>query len=181
MLIYLSFLCAGQYVVLFFWPLDFTFVCPTEICQFDDKRAEFEAINTQIIGCSVDSHFTHREYTMKPRERGGLGPMGIPMVSDITKQISKDYGCFIEDGEDAGVAFRATYIIDKEGTLRQYSINDLPVGRNVDEILRMVKAFQYTDEHGEVCPSGWEPGAATMVPDHNSDRLAAFWANTHAK
>ena len=167
--------------MLFFWPLDFTFVCPTEICQFSDKSAEFEAIDCQLIGCSIDSQFTHREYTMKPRESGGLGPMNVPMISDIQKTIARDYGCLLETSEDAGVALRATYIIDREGVLRQMSINDLPVGRNVDEVLRMVKAFQYTDEHGEVCPSGWEPGKATMVPDHSSDKLAAFWAQQHAK
>lgn len=174
-------LCAGKYVVLFFWPLDFTFVCPTEICQFSDKAAEFEAIGCQLIGCSIDSQFTHREYTMKPREQGGLGEMKLPMVSDLTKSISRDYGCLLDHSDDNGVALRATYVIDREGILRQFSINDLPVGRNVDEVLRLVKAFQYTDEHGEVCPSGWTPGAATMVPDHSSDRLAAFWANEHGK
>ena len=145
----------GKYVVLFFWPLDFTFVCPTEICQFSDKSGEFEAIDCQIIGCSVDSHFAHREYTMKPRAQGGLGEMNIPMISDLTKSIARDYGCLFDFSDDVGVALRATYIIDKEGILRQFSQNDLPVGRNVDEVLRMVKAFQYTDEHGEVCPSGW--------------------------
>ena len=129
----------------------------------------------------MDSQFTHREYTLKPREKGGLGPMNLPMVSDLTKSIARDYGVLIEDGDDAGVAYRATFIIDKEGVLRQISVNDLPVGRNVDETLRMVRAFQYTDEHGEVCPSGWEPGKATMVPDVTSDKLAAFWANEHAK
>ena len=106
--------------------------------------------------------------------------MTIPMVSDLTKEISKEYGVLIEDGDDMGVAFRGTFIIDPEGVLRQYSINDLPVGRNVDETLRLVKAFQYVDEHGEVCPSGWKPGAATMVPDHDSDKLAAFWSQTYA-
>lgn len=172
---------AGKYVVLFFWPLDFTFVCPTEICQFSDKSAEFEAINCQLIGCSIDSQFTHREYTLKPRETGGLGPMNLPLVSDLTKSIARDYGCLLDHSDDEGVALRATYIIDREGVLRQFSMNDLPVGRNVDEILRMVKAFQYTDEHGEVCPSGWEPGKPTMVPDHGSDKLANFWAQSHAK
>ena len=145
----------GKYVVLFFWPLDFTFVCPTEIAQFEDKVAEFSAINTQVIGCSIDSKFTHREYTLKSREQGGLGPMTIPLVSDLTKQISRDYGVLIEDGDDAGVAFRGTFIISPDGTLRQITVNDLPVGRNVDETIRLVKAFQYVDEHGEVCPSGW--------------------------
>ena len=113
-------------------------------------------MNTQLIGCSIDSKFTHREYTMKPRAQGGLGPMQVPMVSDITKSISREYGCLIEgDDEEVGVAMRATYIIDGKGILRHSSISDLPVGRNVDEVLRLVKGFQYTDEHGEVCPSGW--------------------------
>lgn len=107
--------------------------------------------------------------------------MNVPMISDLTKSISRDYGCLLDHSDDQGVALRATYIIDKEGVLRQMSMNDLPVGRNVDEVLRMVKAFQYTDEHGEVCPSGWEPGKPTMTPDHASDKLAAFWANTHGK
>jgi len=108
--------------------------------------------------------------------------MEIPMVSDLTKSISRSYGCLIEDGdEEAGVAMRATYIIDDKGTLRQMSINDLPVGRNVDEVLRLVKGYKYTDIHGEVCPSGWEPGTATMVPDHASDALTSFWANEHGK
>ena len=169
--------------MLFFWPLDFTFVCPTEIASFSDAAEEFEAIDCQVIGASVDSHFTHREYTLKPRAQGGLGEMKIPMISDLTKSIARDYGCLIEDTQDgdAGVAFRATYIIDPQGTLRHYSINDLPVGRNVEEVIRLVKAFQYTDEHGEVCPSGWKPGKATMVADHGSDKLAAFWASEHGK
>ena len=174
-----TFLFVDKYVVLFFWPLDFTFVCPTEICQFSDRAAEFEAIGAQIIGCSIDSQFTHMEYTKKDRKKGGLGPMNIPMVADLTKDIARDYGCLIEDGDDAGVAYRATYIIDPKGTLRQFSINDLPVGRNVDEVLRLVKAFQYTDEHGEVCPAQWQPGKATMVPDHGSDKLSSFWEKEH--
>ena len=170
----------GKYVVLFFWPLDFTFVCPTEVCQFSDKADEFAEIGCQVIGVSIDSHFVHAEWTKKPRNKGGLGPMKIPMLADVSKQISRDYGCLIEDGSDAGVAFRATYIIDKEGVLRQISMNDLPVGRNVDETLRLVQAFQFADEHGEVCPSNWKPGKATMVPNHDSDKLAKFWENEHA-
>ena len=171
----------GKYVVLFFWPLDFTFVCPTEICQFSDKHEEFAAMDVSVLGCSVDSHFAHREYTMKSREQGGLGPMKIPMLSDITKSIARDYGCLLDHSEDEGVALRATYIIDPNGILRHISMNDLPVGRNVDETIRLVKAFKYTDVHGEVCTSGWEPGKPTMTPDHASDKLSAFWANTHSK
>jgi alkyl hydroperoxide reductase subunit AhpC len=166
---------------LFFWPLDFTFVCPTEICNFSDASPEFEKIGAQVVGCSVDSHFTHMEYTKKPRSEGGLGKMMIPMVSDMTKSIASAYGALITEGEDKGIAFRATYIIDREGTLRHSSISDLPVGRNVDETLRLVKAFMYTDEHGEVCPAGWKPGQATMVPDHASSKLTDFWANEHGK
>jgi len=170
----------GQYVCLFFWPLDFTFVCPTEICQFNDKEAEFKKLNTQLVGCSIDSHFTHMEYTKKPRNQGGLGPMTIPMLSDKSHQIAKDYGCLIEDGGDAGIAFRATYIIDDKGILRHQTIGDLPVGRSVDETLRLVEAFQYTDKHGEVCPASWTPGAATMKPGDDA-QLASFWQNSHAK
>merc|ERR1719198_1512372 len=165
----------GKYVVLFFYPLDFTFVCPTEIVQFSDKKAEFDALDCQVIACSIDSHFTHKEWTKKDRKKGGLGEMAIPMLSDLSHQISKDYGFLIEDGGDAGVSFRATYIIDTNGILRHMSINDLPVGRNADEFIRLVSAFKYTDEYGEVCPASWKPGAATMVPDHDSKKLDEFW------
>jgi alkyl hydroperoxide reductase subunit AhpC len=146
---------SGKYVVLFFWPLDFTFVCPTEICQFSDASGKFEEINCQVIGCSIDSAFVHEEYTKKPRNKGGLGKMNIPMLADLNKTIAKSYGALIEDGEDAGVAFRATYIIDPNQVVRHISISDLPVGRNVEETLRLVKAFQFSDEHGEVCPASW--------------------------
>ena len=173
----------GKYVVLFFYPLDFTFVCPTEIVQFSDKAAEFEKMNTQVIACSIDSHFSHKEWTLKDRKKGGLGPMNIPMLSDKDHQIAKDYGCLIQDPEDGdnGVAFRATYIIDGEGILRHSSINDLPVGRNVDEFIRLVQAFKHTDEYGEVCPSKWKPGAPTMVGDVDSKKTADYWANEHGK
>jgi len=166
--------------VLFFWPLDFTFVCPTEICQFSDRAKDFEAIGCQVIGASIDSHFTHMEYTKKDRKTGGLGKMAIPMVADVSKEISKKYGCLIEDGGDAGIAFRATYIIDDKGIVRHISISDLPVGRNVDETLRLVQAVQYTDKYGEVCPASWTPGAATMTPD-NEEKLAEFWQKEHGK
>ena len=174
------YLFLGQYVCLFFWPLDFTFVCPTEICQFSDKAAEFEKINTQLIGCSIDSHFTHMEYTKKERKHGGLGPMNMPLLSDMSHNISRDYGCLIEDGPDAGISFRSTYIIDGNGILRHMAIGDLPVGRNVDETLRLVKAFQHTDEHGEVCPASWTPGAATMKPS-DAKQMSQFWESEHAK
>lgn len=152
----------GKWVVFFFYPLDFTFVCPTEIIAFSDRAGEFSAINTQVIGASVDSQFTHKAWTNVPRNQGGLGKMNIPLVSDLTHKISKSYGVFLED---AGHTLRGLFIIDPEGTLRQITMNDLPVGRSVDETLRLVQAFQYTDKHGEVCPAGWKPGSNTIIPD----------------
>ena len=128
----------GKYLVLFFYPLDFTFVCPTEICQFSDRAPDFRAIGCEVIGASIDNHFTHKEYTAKDRKKGGLGKMNIPLLADINKTISRKYGCLIEDGADNGVSFRATYIIDQKGIIRHISISDLPVGRNIDEILRLV-------------------------------------------
>lgn len=173
--------CIGKYVVLFFWPLDFTFVCPTEIVQFSDKAKEFRDLGCEVLGCSIDSHFTHMEYTKKDRKKGGLGKMEIPLIADINKQIARDYGCLIEDGDDAGVAFRATYIIDKDQVVRHISISDLPVGRNVDETIRLVKAFQHTDEFGEVCPASWKPGAKTMHANPDSELTQQYWENEHGK
>lgn len=155
----------GKYVVLFFYPLDFTFVCPTEIIAFSNKAKEFRNIGVEVLACSIDSKFSHMEYSLKPRKEGGLGGLDIPLLSDVTKKIATDYGCLIQEGDDEGVAFRATYIIDPKGIVRHVSINDLPVGRNPDEYLRLVKAFQYTDVHGEVCPANWQPGQKTMIPD----------------
>lgn len=170
----------GKYVVLFFYPQDFTFVCPTEICAFSDKAPEFEAMNCQVIGASVDSAVVHREYTLKARENGGIGPMQIPLISDCTHEISKDYGCFIDEGDAHGFTWRATYIIDDKGVLRHSSMNDLPVGRNPDEVLRLVKGYQYTDKHGLVCPASWDTGKATMPAEHGK-QLDDFWATEHGK
>jgi len=152
----------GKYVVFFFYPLDFTFVCPTEIIAFSDRIDEFKKINTEIIGCSVDSQFTHLAWTNVPRDKGGLGAIRYPLLSDITHEISKAYGVYLED---LGHSLRGLFIIDPKGILRQITMNDLPVGRSVDETLRLVQAFQYTDQHGEVCPAGWKPGADTIIPD----------------
>jgi peroxiredoxin (alkyl hydroperoxide reductase subunit C) len=151
----------GKWVVFFFYPLDFTFVCPTEIIAFSDAASKFEEINTQVIGCSVDSHFTHLAWTKQARKDGGLGKMNIPLVSDLTKQIAADYGVLLE----AGISLRGLFIIDPKGVLRQITMNDLPVGRSVDETMRLVQAFQYTEAHGEVCPANWQPGSRTMIPD----------------
>lgn len=151
----------GKYVVFFFYPLDFTFVCPTEIIAFSDRAEEFKKLNTEVIAASVDSHFCHLAWTNQSRKDGGLGPMKIPLVSDMCRTISKDFGVL----NDEGISFRGLFIIDEKGILRQITINDLPVGRSVDETLRLVQAFQHTDKYGEVCPAGWKPGSDTIKPD----------------
>uniref|UniRef100_A0A1A9W562 thioredoxin-dependent peroxiredoxin n=1 Tax=Glossina brevipalpis TaxID=37001 RepID=A0A1A9W562_9MUSC len=152
----------GKYVVLLFYPLDFTFVCPTEIIAFSDRIDEFRKINTEVIACSVDSHFTHLAWINTARKEGGLGNVKIPLLSDLTHKISKNYGVYLDD---LGHTLRGLFIIDQRGVVRQITMNDLPVGRSVDETLRLVQAFQYTDTHGEVCPAGWKPGADTIVPN----------------
>lgn len=152
----------GQYVVLFFYPLDFTFVCPTEIIAFSDRAHEFKEIGCQVIAASTDSHFSHLAWVNTPRKQGGLGEMNIPLLADKSSKIARDYGVL---DEDTGIPFRGLFIIDDKQNLRQITVNDLPVGRSVDETLRLVQAFQYTDKHGEVCPAGWKPGKKTMKPD----------------
>ncbi|CBY14087.1 unnamed protein product [Oikopleura dioica] len=160
----------GKYLVFFFYPLDFTFVCPTEIIAFSDRVEEFRKIGAEVVAASVDSHFTHLAWTKTPRKEGGLGKMNIPLVSDLTKSISRDYGVLLED---QGITLRGLFIIDPNQVIRQITINDLPVGRDVDETLRLVQAFQYVDKHGEVCPAGWKPGKATIIPDVN-DKIKYF-------
>lgn len=152
----------GKYLVVFFYPLDFTFVCPTEIIAFSDRAAEFRAIGCEVVGVSIDSEFCHLAWMNTPRKQGGLGHLNIPLVADVTKKISQDYGVLIQE---EGIALRGLFIIDGKGILRQITVNDLPVGRSVDETLRLVKAFQFTDEHGEVCPAGWTPGKDTIKPN----------------
>uniref|UniRef100_A0A183C1I0 thioredoxin-dependent peroxiredoxin n=1 Tax=Globodera pallida TaxID=36090 RepID=A0A183C1I0_GLOPA len=152
----------GKYVVLIFYPEDFSFVCPTEITAFSDRSDEFANINTQLLACSTDSKFCHFEWISKPRKQGGLGEMKIPVLADRNQRISRDYGVL---KEETGSAFRGFFIIDTEGILRQITINDFVVGRCIDETLRLVQAFQFTDEHGEVCPVNWRPGQKTIKPD----------------
>ncbi|EPG64449.1 peroxiredoxin [Leptospira wolffii] len=151
----------GKWVVLFFWPLDFTFVCPTEIIEYDAKLDEFKKLGAEVLGVSVDSAFTHLAWKNTPRKQGGLGEIKYPLIADITKSIARDYGVLTE----GGVALRGTFIIDPTGTIRQATINDLPVGRNIDEAIRLVKAFQYVEKHGEVCPANWDEGKKTMKAD----------------
>ncbi|KAI1884011.1 hypothetical protein AGOR_G00221990 [Albula goreensis] len=152
----------GKYVVLFFYPLDFTFVCPTEIIAFSDRAEEFRKMGCEVLAASVDSHFSHLAWINTARKQGGLGPMKIPLLADLTRSISSAYGVL---KEDEGIAYRGLFVIDDKGILRQITINDLPVGRSVDETLRLVQAFQHTDKYGEVCPAGWRPGGDTIVPD----------------
>lgn len=152
----------GKYLVFFFYPLDFTFVCPTELIAFSDAAEKFRAIGCELVACSTDSQFSHLAWTNVPRKKGGIGDMKIPLLADTNGQISRDYGVYIED---QGIAFRGLFIIDNKGILRQITINDLPVGRSVDETFRLVQAFQFTDKHGEVCPAGWKPGGDTIKPD----------------
>ncbi|KAH8673829.1 thioredoxin-like protein [Xylariales sp. PMI_506] len=153
----------GQWVVLLFYPMDFTFVCPTEIIQYNDALARFRAINTSVLAISTDSHYSHLAWQAQPRKQGGLGSdLQLPLVADRSHSISRSYGVLLED---EGIALRGLFIIDPKGVLRQITVNDLPVGRNVEETIRLVQAFQFTDEHGEVCPAGWMQGAQTMKPD----------------
>ncbi|XP_030626954.1 thioredoxin-dependent peroxide reductase, mitochondrial isoform X1 [Chanos chanos] len=151
----------GKYLVLFFYPLDFTFVCPTEIISFSDKASEFHDVNCEVVGVSVDSHFTHLAWTNTPRKSGGLGQIHIPLLSDLNKQISRDYGVLLEG---PGIALRGLFIIDPNGVVKHMSVNDLPVGRCVEETLRLVKAFQFVETHGEVCPASWTPESPTIKP-----------------
>lgn len=152
----------GKYVLLFFYPLDFTFVCPTEIIAFSDKIDEFKKRNTEVLGVSVDSHFTHLAWNQLPRSKGGLGGIKYPLVADLNKNISRSYGVLIEE---AGIALRGLFIIDKEGVVRHLLVNDLPLGRSVDEAIRIIDALQFFEKNGEVCPANWHPGQATMKPD----------------
>ncbi|KAF8516504.1 peroxiredoxin [Gautieria morchelliformis] len=155
--------CKGSWVVLLFYPLDFTFVCPTEILAFNDALPQFEALNTVVFGVSTDSEYSHLAWSMQPRKQGGLGPdLKLPLIADKSMTISREYGVLVEE---QGIALRGLFIIDAKGILRQITVNDLPVGRSVDETIRLIKAFQFTDLHGEVCPANWTEGSKTMKAD----------------
>jgi len=151
----------GKYIVFFFYPLDFTFVCPTELHAFQDKLKEFEKRNTQVIGCSIDSCFTHAAWLNTPKAKGGIQGVSYPIVSDLTKSIARNFHVL---KEEEGIAYRGLFLIDKEGTVRQQLINDLPLGRSVDETLRLLDALIFHEQHGEVCPANWNIGAKSMKP-----------------
>ncbi len=150
----------GKYAVIFFYPLDFTFVCPTELIAFDKRLEAFNERNVEVIGISVDSHFTHNAWRNTPIDQGGIGPVRYSLVADLTHNIAKSYDVETPDG---AVAYRGSFLIDKEGIVRHQVVNDLPLGRNIDEMLRLIDALQFTEEHGEVCPAGWNKGEAGMT------------------
>lgn len=150
----------GGYGILFFYPLDFTFVCPSEILAYSNRADALAALDTKLVSVSVDSQYSHYAWRNTPVNEGGLGPVKFPMVADITKQIARDYGVLI----DESVALRGTFLIDRRGKVRQAIVNDLPLGRNADEAVRIVEALRFHEEHGEVCPAGWQKGSTGMAP-----------------
>ena len=160
----------GKKAVIFFYPLDFTFVCPSELLAFDHRVAEFEKRNTVVIGVSIDSHFTHNAWRNTAIEDGGIGAVKYTLVADMTHSIAKDY----DVESEGGVAFRGSFLIDEEGLVRHQVVNDLPLGRNVDEMIRMVDALAFHQEHGEVCPAGWQEGDKGM--DASPEGVAAYLA-----
>lgn len=158
----------GKYGVLFFYPLDFTFVCPSEILAFSSKVEEFKKRNVEVIGVSIDSQYTHLAYRNTPNDKGGIGQITFPLVADLTREIAADYDVL----SDVGVSLRGTFLIDKEGIVRHQIINDLPLGRNIEEALRMVDALQYVEKNGEVCPANWSEGKEAMKP--TQEGVAAY-------
>ena len=160
----------GKYVVLFFYPLDFTFVCPSEILAHNSRIAEFEKRGVQVIGISIDSQFTHAAWRNTAVDKGGIGPVDFPLVADTNHKIMKKYGV----KHPASIALRGSFLIDTAGIVRHQVVNDLPLGREVDEMLRLVDALQFTEEHGEVCPAGWNKGDEGMKPD--ADGVADYLA-----
>jgi len=157
----------GKYVLLFFYPLDFTFVCPTELHAFEARLSECRAKNCEIIGCSVDSHFSHHAWLQTARAQGGIEGVTYPLVSDLNKTIARDYDVLVPQ---EGVAFRALFLIDKEGIVRHQLVNDLPLGRSVDEAIRMLDALQFFEQNGEVCPANWNQGSRGMQATHKGLR-----------
>ena len=161
----------GKYGLVFFYPLDFTFVCPSELIALDHRMEEFKSRNVEVVAVSIDSHFTHNAYRNTPVQNGGIGAVRYTMAADINHQICQSYGV---EHPVAGVAFRGAFIIDTNGMVRSQIVNDLPIGRNVDELLRTIDAVQYFEEHGEVCPAGWKKGDAGMKA--SPEGVAAYLA-----
>ncbi|MFB6422106.1 MAG: peroxiredoxin C [Candidatus Malihini olakiniferum] len=159
----------GKAAVIFFWPMDFTFVCPSELIAFDHRYKEFQDHNVEVVGISFDSEFVHNAWRNTPVKSGGIGPVKYPMVADVKREIQKAYGI---EHPNAGVALRGSFLVDREGVVRHQVVNDLPLGRNVDEMLRMVDALQFHEEQGEVCPAQWEKGKSGIVA--SPDRIAKY-------
>ena len=154
----------GKYVLLFFYPLDFTFVCPTELHAFQEKLENFKKLNCEVVGTSIDSQFSHLAWLNTPKSEGGIEGVTYPLVADINKTIARDYDVLIPD---AGVALRGAFLLDKTHVVRHQTVNDLPLGRSVPEFLRLLEALQFTEEHGEVCPANWKKGEKSMKPDQS--------------
>ena len=168
----------GKWVILLFYPMDWTFVCPTEIFAYNDAADKFAALNTVVLGVSGDSPFTHLSWLKAPREQGGLGGLiDMPLLSDVTREVMKAYGVYNEDnsGMDYAQAFRGLFLIDPQGKLRHMYINDNGVGRNVEETIRVIKGLQFSDEHGEVCPANWKEGSTTIQPTNTG--ISKFLVN----
>ncbi|MEM7205241.1 MAG: peroxiredoxin [Planctomycetota bacterium] len=166
----------GKYTVLFFYPLDFTFVCPSEIIAFDNHLSDFKERGCEVLGVSIDSHFTHHAWKNTERDKGGIGNIQYPLVADITKSISRDYDVLTGDG---AVSFRGLFLIDKQGLVRHQIVNDLPLGRSVDEALRMVDALQFHETNGEVCPANWNKGKPGMKP--TAEGVASYLSENQGK
>lgn len=162
----------GKNVVFFFYPLDFTFVCPTELHAFQDKIEEFDQRDTQIVACSIDSPYCHAAWLNTPKAKGGIQGVTYPIVSDMNRTIARDYDVLIEN---EGIAYRGLFIIDKQGIIRHQVINDLPLGRNVEEVIRMLDALVFFEENGEVCPANWQKGLKSMKP--TNEGLERYFAN----
>ena len=160
-----------KYVVLFFYPLDFTFVCPTELHEFQNKLEIFKQLGAEVIGASTDSHFSHAAWLNTPKKVGGIEGVQYPIIADFQKKVAEDYDVLLE----GGMALRGTFIIDKEGTVQSQVVNNLPLGRNIDDTIRTLKALQFTEKHGEVCPANWNEGDKSMKP--TSDGLKSFFGS----
>ena len=157
----------GKWVILFFYPLDFTFVCPTEILAFSDRLGEFKKLGAEVLGASVDSKWSHLAWTEKPREEGGIKSLAYPLLEDLGKELAEEYGVLDEAGK---VALRGLFVIDPDGVVQHATINNTAVGRSVDETLRVLQAFQFVREHGEVCPADWKPGTKAMKADWDKSK-----------
>lgn len=171
----LSEITKGKYAVVFFYPLDFTFVCPSELIAFDHRLEDFKQRNVEVIGVSIDSQFTHLAWKNTPVDKGGIGQVGYTLVADLKHEIAKAY----DVESEGGVAFRGSFLIDKSGVVQHQVVNNLPLGRNIDEMIRMVDALQFTEEHGEVCPAGWSKGKKGMTA--SPDGVAKYLAENAAQ